>query len=303
MIPPTTDPPGRARLLPSRGTASRTRLGGILALPLGGSCLGNDHRTIRTRLGGSLALPFGGCCLGNDGRTVRTRLGGSLALPVGASCLGNDCRTARTRLGGSLALPCPHPFNLGRRGLGLIELLTIVAVLTIGLAFMVSMARHVRSTSANELTRKRMQAIARAVHEADGRGVDVTTRFPPDTARSDRRVGDREGVLQALAQLSSRNLASQLAGEPAAAGSAADLLARADIAARGIPELNDAWGRPIALLPGQVADVGMAPDDGPFLVSAGPDGRFLTLADNLYSYDLPVLLPALPQPATRPVLP
>jgi hypothetical protein len=41
----------------------------------------------------------------------------------------------------------------------------------------------------------------------------------------------------------------------------------------------------------QVPSVGIAPDDGPFFVSAGPDGQFLTLSDNLYSYDLPALLP------------
>jgi hypothetical protein len=53
-------------------------------------------------------------------------------------------------------------------------------------------------------------------------------------------------------------------------------------------------------MPRQLPALGIAPDDGPFFVSAGPDGSFLTLADNLYSYDLPALLPRPGQSPSRP---
>jgi hypothetical protein len=45
--------------------------------------------------------------------------------------------------------------------------------------------------------------------------------------------------------------------------------------------------------------VGMAPDNRFFLFSAGPDRRYLTRDDNLYSYDQAPRLPAT-QPADVP---
>ena len=49
--------------------------------------------------------------------------------------------------------------------------------------------------------------------------------------------------------------------------------------------LRDTWGSPIAYLPSQHPALGMAADDRPFFVSPGPDRRFLTRDDNLYSYE------------------
>ena len=71
-----------------------------------------------------------------------------------------------------------YTYRSCRRGLGLIELLTLVAVLMIALAMMVATARHVRSTSANELTRKRMRALADAAVTAMARGEDPTLATP-----------------------------------------------------------------------------------------------------------------------------
>ena len=170
-----------------------------------------------------------------------------------------------------------------RRGLGLIELLTLVAVLMIALALMVATARHVRATSATELTRKRMRALADAATAAIEKGVDPTMAMPTNLP------GSPEDHLRAFARTSSHRLDESIAAE---APVAVPALANAIVAAAaGRPELDDAWGQPIALMPGQIPALGMAPDDGPFLVSAGPDGRFLTLSDNIYSYDLPALLP------------
>lgn len=51
------------------------------------------------------------------------------------------------------------------------------------------------------------------------------------------------------------------------------------------PSLRDAWGTPIVFIPRTHPILGMAPRDAPFFLSAGPDRKFLTLADNLYSYE------------------
>jgi hypothetical protein len=177
-----------------------------------------------------------------------------------------------------------------RRGLGVIELLALVAILAVAFALMAATARHVRSSSAMELTRKRMAALTQATADLMQSGVDP--RLPldfPSTTSSDTKL---EANLARFATESSRKLAQTFAERTDS------LLAQAV----GTPELRDAWGRPIALMPQQFPVVGMAPDDGPFLVSAGPDGRFLTLSDNVYSYDLPALLPRQTTPATNPGL-
>lgn len=172
----------------------------------------------------------------------------------------------------------------------MIELLALVAILAVAFALMAATAGHVRSNSAMELTRKRMTALTAATADLLQRGIDprLAVTFP-STSSTDTRLEENLGR---FALESSRKLGKSLAEQPES------LLAQAI----GTPELRDAWGRPMALLPQQFPAVGMAPEDGPFLVSAGPDGRFLTLSDNIYSYDLPALLPAGPTPATNPGL-
>jgi len=48
--------------------------------------------------------------------------------------------------------------------------------------------------------------------------------------------------------------------------------------------LRDAWGTPIVFMPHGHKLVGMS-SRGFFFLSAGPDRKFLTRADNLYSYE------------------
>ena len=47
----------------------------------------------------------------------------------------------------------------------------------------------------------------------------------------------------------------------------------------------DAWGSPVVFLPRQHPKIGMSAGDRPFFVSPGPDRRYLTREDNLYSYE------------------
>jgi hypothetical protein len=49
--------------------------------------------------------------------------------------------------------------------------------------------------------------------------------------------------------------------------------------------LPDAWGTPLVFMPALHPAVGMAMENRPFFLSAGPDRRFRTLEDNLYSYE------------------
>ncbi len=49
--------------------------------------------------------------------------------------------------------------------------------------------------------------------------------------------------------------------------------------------LPDAWGTPIIFMPALHPAVGMAMKNRPFFLSAGPDRRFRTQEDNLYSYE------------------
>jgi hypothetical protein len=54
--------------------------------------------------------------------------------------------------------------------------------------------------------------------------------------------------------------------------------------------LRDAWGLPLLIVPGDDARLGLSPDRSAYVVSAGPDRRFLSpRPDNLYSYDLQTL--------------
>jgi hypothetical protein len=84
---------------------------------------------------------------------------------------------------------------------------------------------------------------------------------------------------------SSSALARQLSDLPASIYNEASLL--------------DAWGSPVVLMPAMHPAIGMAPGNGYFLFSAGPDRRFLTRDDNLYSYDQSPALPAS-RPTTLP---
>ncbi len=54
--------------------------------------------------------------------------------------------------------------------------------------------------------------------------------------------------------------------------------------------LQDAWGSPLLIVPGDDARLGLSPDRSAYVVSAGPDRQFLSQRpDNLYSYDLQTL--------------
>lgn len=166
-------------------------------------------------------------------------------------------------------------------GFTLIEMLTTVAALIILLGLMVSLARYVRNASAVDLTKKllRQMDLLLAQYSAHHGGrvpgvtplIDPNATSPPD-----------ENTLQKSSAENNRQIIAALRSE-------AGLSTTAFI---GLPEsiyndatLRDSWGSPIVFMPALHPAIGMAPENKPFFFSAGPDRRFLTQEDNLYSYE------------------
>ena len=49
--------------------------------------------------------------------------------------------------------------------------------------------------------------------------------------------------------------------------------------------LVDAWGTPIVFMPAGALNVGISQQNRSFFLSAGPDRKFASVVDNLYSYE------------------
>lgn len=147
------------------------------------------------------------------------------------------------------------------RGLTVLELCAFVSVVAVLLGGMVSLARHLRSRSAEALTRERIEVLSRQV-QPFWNDPELNRPMPKSLNESDLRV---------WAETNNARLTA--------------ILSKADIWVR--PELFlDAWGTPIALVTQGGRQLGIPLNDSPFLVSAGPDRQFASLGDNLYSYDL-----------------
>jgi hypothetical protein len=183
-----------------------------------------------------------------------------------------------------------------RHALGLLELLALVAFLAIALGLAVSVARHVRSTSAQEATRQRLATLVEITrlysHDFAGRLplIALTDADQADEAPF-RQWARRQnvGVLSAF-------LAWQGGEGSNASASASAAPVQESLVLPG-PRVDaslfvDVWGSPIALMPRSHTRIGLSPGNGPFYFSAGPDRDYLTLSDNLYSYELTGLLPA-----------
>jgi hypothetical protein len=161
-------------------------------------------------------------------------------------------------------------------------MLTTVGALIILLGLMVSLARSVRSASAQQLTkdllRKLDQLMAQYESRHDGREPVIAAFIPQ--AEKDLT----EAVLQHNAYVNNRQLVAVLRAD-------AGLSAEQETFG-GLPDaiyneavLRDAWGTPIVYMAQMHPSIGMAPQNHRFFFSAGPDGQFLTQEDNLYSYE------------------
>lgn len=207
----------------------------------------------------------------------------------------------------------------------IVELLIAACLMVIVLGLAVSLSRHVRAQSARVLTGDllvRMEKLLDAYTSRHGTLVVEPEFFPPSSippamlmsagSRSNRTVIESPSASNPLAippattspsippsadapqvpfdelamfRLAERNNRAFL---KAASGSTPpEFFSQLPVSVYDpqTPSLRDAWGTPIVFIPRTHPILGMAPRDAPFFLSAGPDRKFLTLADNLYSYE------------------
>ena len=151
-----------------------------------------------------------------------------------------------------------------RAGFALLELCTVCAALVISLGLMVSLARFVRAENGFAAFRGQLSGL-RIRLEAKGKPAWVPPFAEQMTADDETRQPD-------VARKSARqNMLAWSATVDISSGDAIDV-----------------WGMPIVLIDDVRPSLGMAPHGRPFLMSAGPDGRYFTLLDNVYDYDIDV---------------
>ena len=172
--------------------------------------------------------------------------------------------------------------NRRRTGFTLVEMLTTVAGLVIVLGVMVALSRHVRSASAEDVTKDLLRqldlAMARYISQCNG-GVPPNIPFIPQGVTADQsdfamKAEKNSRAVVVLLQSNHVFPTTQFADVP--------------IAYFDGSVVRDAWGSPIVFLPKMNPAIGMAAK-GWFFFSAGPDRRYTTKTDNLYSYELPGL--------------
>jgi hypothetical protein len=144
---------------------------------------------------------------------------------------------------------------------GSLELATACAALVILLGLAVSLARYVRSADSQAAFVEQLTVL---------NGTLVRRGVPPELAY----------FAEDLAEGEARNPAEVHESAMRNAESWANFLGVAP-AAR-----FDPWGMPVVLIDGPHPLLGMAPHLRAFFMSAGPDGRYFTLADNVYGYDI-----------------
>ena len=210
-----------------------------------------------------------------------------------------------------ISFPVPSASqHRGRRsalGFTLIEMLTVVALLIIVLGLMVSLATDVRQQSSERLTKD----LLRKLDVLMGQYLDRHKKLPQvspfiETAAGAPEAKDKpagggaagvgaaipvrgedelpdEATLLASAESNNRDFVQLLKSD--ASGPQPELFGTAGGTTYDEVTLRDAWGTPIVFMPAQHPAIGMALGNKPFFFSAGPDRKFRTLEDNLYSYE------------------
>lgn len=170
-------------------------------------------------------------------------------------------------------------------GFTLLEAMVVFAALMILLGLMVSMTRHVRSQSREQRTRRMLSLLDRRLSPPLPEGLprqltSLTRLVEPREAATGLRPTD--DMLLARAHLNSQGvvLAYRKAfGE--------DALRQLSISLYDGRYLRDAWHTPVVYMGSEVDNLDLPRQKRAFFMSAGPDRRFSTVADNLYSYERP----------------
>jgi type II secretory pathway pseudopilin PulG len=187
----------------------------------------------------------------------------------------------------------PEPRTLNR-GYTLVEMLLTVAVLIIVLGLMVSLARYVRERSATQLTQDLLQRLDELAHTYQQANNGTLPPVPAIIAPDDLR--GTEAAVRAAARINNSKFVEALYPEIVRSGLLANSRSQGGFGDLPISLYNgrllaDAWGNPIVFMPTQHPAIGMAPPipggntQAFFFFSPGPDGRYLTREDNLYSYE------------------
>jgi hypothetical protein len=155
---------------------------------------------------------------------------------------------------------------------------TTIAILVVVFVLMVNVAKQVRSRSAEALTKGLLVKLDRLVLQyMDANHGELP---PVATVFGAGRPIDEQSVARA-ARINNEEFVRILRAEPLWGKVFVDL----PISVYDQVSLRDAWGQPIVFMPAGHRAVGMAPNDRSFFFSSGPDRRYLTRMDNLYSYE------------------
>lgn len=183
------------------------------------------------------------------------------------------------------------------RGMTLVEMLTAVAALIIVLGLMVSLASDVRRQSSERLTKDLLVKLDKLMKQyvdrhkqlpqvtpfidAAGGGGDVEAAAATRPVRPEEDLPEEQALLTA-AEANNHDFVLALRNE---AGPTSELFGPLAGTMYDEVTLRDAWGTPIVFMPAMHGAIGMALENRPFFFSAGPDRKFRTLEDNLYSYE------------------
>jgi type II secretory pathway pseudopilin PulG len=194
----------------------------------------------------------------------------------------NESRAASPRIHSAF---CIHRSAFSSSAFTVVELFVTIAVLIIVLGVMVDLANRVRRNSADQLTR---QILRQLTVQMDNYMAHNNAQLPPVTPFMARNLVTDESTLRTDARRNNADFLRYLHTQPGPS--------QQDDVFHGLPlslydqvSLRDPWGSPIVFMPRQNPLIGMAPGDRFFFFSAGPDRRFLTRDDNLYSYEEPTM--------------
>jgi len=167
-------------------------------------------------------------------------------------------------------------------------MLTTVATLVIVLGLMVSLARYERRRSAENFTRDdvlaRLDALLARHDIVENKALQEALADPAVVPRLVRPSAGQpeEPVLQYNA---GRNNTEFVKTFKKYVGPKAFNDLPLSLYNPTANTLVDAWGTPIVYMPAGALNVGISPQNRSFFLSAGPDRKFSSVVDNLYSYE------------------
>jgi hypothetical protein len=170
-----------------------------------------------------------------------------------------------------------------RPGYTVVEMLTTIAALIIVLGLMVSLTGHVRASSSEVITKDLLRRLDQAMSRYTGQNGGFPPNIPP-FIEGQAPIVD-EAPLARRAEINNQSVIRLLKSYHALPPELFDDLSMWNYDGQSV---HDAWGSPIVFMAAMNPAVGMAAK-GWFFFSAGPDRKYTTKSDNLYSYELPGL--------------